>query len=197
MTRRALASLVRGGILLLLALPAGGCWFATREASPGGEGETVWVPPTSPDIVVENLRAALEAGVFGDYIRAFTTDFAFEPDGTDVTQLAIERPGQAVYDGWNRDVETQTAEEIAAGASELHLVFTLLSEQVVDEGRLQKYDYVLTLVRGTTPEVYQGQAWFEIRLEPTGDWLISHWLDVITPETVDSWGRLKGRTRPL
>lgn len=178
-----------------LCLPGAGCLFDTREAQEGEGGDSVWVPPTSPEIVVENLRAALEAGIFGDYVRAFTEDFTFEPDASDVAQMAIERPGEPVYDGWNRDVETATAENIASGEVPLELSLTLLSEQVIEGARLQKYDYALTVTRDDGPDVYQGEAWFEIRQEPTGDWLISHWLDVITAETVESWGRLKGRNR--
>ncbi len=180
-----------------LWLPGAGCLFDTREAEEGEGGESVWVPPTSPEIVVENLRAALEAEIFGDYVRAFTEDFTFEPDAADVAQLAIERPGEPVYENWTRDVETATAENVAAGAESVELAFSLISEQLVEDGRLQKYDYTLTLVRAEGADVYQGEAWFEIRQEPTGDWLIHHWLDVITPETVESWGRLKGRNRLL
>ncbi len=196
MTRRRLADLALV-VAAALWLPGAGCLFDTRKAEEGEGGDSVWVPPTSPEIVVENLRAALEAGTFGDYLRAFTEDFTFEPDAADIAQLAIERPGEPVYDDWTRDVETETAESIAAGAESVTLSLSLISEQLVEGGRLQKYDYTLTLQRADGADVYQGEAWFEIRQEPTGDWLIHHWLDVITPETVESWGRLKGRSRLL
>lgn len=196
MKRRRLADLVLVAAAALW-LPGAGCLFDTRDAEEGEGGDSVWVPPTSPEIVVENLRAALETEVFGDYLRAFTDDFLFEPDAADVAQLAIERPGEPVYDDWTRDVETATAENIVAGAESVELVLSLISEQIVEGARLQKYDYTLTLLRSGGPSVYQGEAWFEIRQEPTGDWLIHRWLDVITPETDESWGRLKGRNRLL
>ena len=196
MTRR-LALRIALVLVAALYLPGAGCLLSTRTAERGEGGGSVWVPPTSPEIVVQNLQAALEAGIFGDYTRAFTDDFAFEPDGADVVQLSIERPGEDVFADWTRDVETQVAEAISGGATEVTLGLTLLTEQLVDEGRLQKYMYTLTVVRGGAPQVYQGQAWFVIRQEATGDWLIAHWLDVITPDTVESWGRLKGRNRQL
>lgn len=186
------------GALAAMFLTGAGCdLFQTREPGNGDSGNTVWTPPTTPEIVVQNLELALEGGIFGDYVRAFTDDFTFTPDGADVVQLSIERPGEAVYDGWTKDVETQVAETIRSGATSLELELTFLSEQILAEGRLQKYDYTLTRSRPTSVDVYQGQAWFEIRQGSNGDWLIFSWEDVITPRTVESWGRLKGRNRSL
>jgi hypothetical protein len=184
--------------LAALALPGAGCGlFDVRDAVEGGGEDSVWVPPTSPEIVVANLEAALEAGIFGDYLRAFTEDFAFVPDAADVVQLSIERPGEPVFEGWTREVETQVAEAIETGAESLELALVFLSEQILDEGRLHKYSYVLTLQRGGEVDVHQGEAWLEIRQVTGGEWLIHAWQDVITPETVESWGRLKGRNRQL
>jgi len=184
------------GILVATALLAGAGCDLFRARSPGeGTGEnTVWVPPTTPEIVVANLEAALEAGIFGDYVRAFTEDFVFVPDELDVTQLGIERPGEAVYEDWTRDVETQVAEAIGTGSQGLDLLLAFQGEQILAEGRLHKYDYTLTVDQGGALDVYQGQAWFEIR-QTGGEWLIFRWEDVITPQTVESWGRLKGRNR--
>ncbi|MFN8178507.1 MAG: hypothetical protein U0167_11270 [bacterium] len=190
------------GVLMAIALaailPGAGCnLFEARKPAEGGTSNTVWTPPTTPNIVVENLRLALEAGIFGDYSRAFTDDFTFVPDATDVVQLGIERPGQAVFDGWTRDVETQVAESIRTAATSLDLQLVFSSEQIVAEGRLQKYDYTLTLTTATRTDVYQGQAWFEIHPIPGGEWRIARWEDVITPQTNESWGRLKGRNRQV
>jgi hypothetical protein len=189
------------GVLIALAaaiLPGAGCnLFETRKPAVGNAGTTVWTPPTTPDIVVENLKLALEAGIFGDYSRAFTDDFTFVPDATDVVQLGIERPGQAVYDGWTRDVETQVAESIRTGVTSLDLQLVFLSEQIVTGGRLHKYDYTLTVTGASRTDVYQGQAWFEIHPVPGGEWRIARWEDVITPQTNESWGRLKGRNRQV
>jgi hypothetical protein len=179
-------------------LPGAGCGlFDTREPDTASGGNTVWTPPTSTEIVVQNLQLALEAAIFGDYNRAFLDDFVFVPDPSDVVQLSIERPGEPVYSGWTKDVETQTAENYRTTATSLDLQFTFLSEQVLPEGRLHKYDYTLTLTLPTAVEVYKGQAWFEIHQAPSGDWYIARWEDYITPSTVESWGRLKGRNRTL
>ncbi len=179
-------------------LPGAGCnLFETREPEGGSGSINIWVPPTRPEIIVQNLLAALEAGSFGDYQRAFAPDFDFVPDGTDMAQLQIERPGEEVYAGWNKDVETQVAESIYGTARSLDLRLVFFQEQLLQEGRLHKYDYTLTLETTSGVNVYQGQAWFTIVQQFNGDWLIAGWQDVITPQTVESWGRLKGRNRQL
>jgi hypothetical protein len=186
-------------LLLGAAFFAGaGCdLFGVRDSEGGSGGTNVWVPPTRPEIIVQNLVAALEVGSFGDYQRAFAPDFEFVPDGTDVTQMQIERPGEPVYDGWNKDVETQVAEAIRGSAQTLDLRTSFFEEQLVDEGRLHKYEYTLTLENAGGVNVYQGEAWFTIVQQTNGDWLIAGWQDIITPNTVESWGRLKGRNRQL
>jgi hypothetical protein len=182
----------------VLALAGSGCnLFDTRDPEGGGTGTDFWIPPTRPEIIVQNLLTSLEQGSFGDYQRTFAPDFEFVPDGVDVTQLGIERPGEPVYESWNRDVETQVAETIFGTAQSLDLRLTFDEEQLLDEGRLHKYTYILTLETGQGVHVYQGQAWFEIVQQSNGDWLIAGWQDVTTPVTVESWGRLKGRNRQL
>lgn len=176
-------------------LAASGCDFFKPRDAIEGSGGGVWVPPTSPEIVIANLEAAFEAGIFADYRRAFTDEFRFEPDAVDVLQMAIERPGEPVYDAWTADVETQVAEAIETGTTSVDLVFVFLNEQILEEGRLHKYEYTLTITRAGRVDVYEGEAWFEIRQVAAGEWLIHHWADVVTPRTVESWGRLKGRNR--
>jgi len=192
-TRRSLGAL----LLVLAAFGPSGCLFDTREPQGGAGGGSVWVPPTSPEIVVSNLVAAFEAGNFGDYQRALAEEFLFIPDATDVRQMAIERPGLPVYEGWTLEVETQVAETIFGGADDLEVDLVFVSEQLLPEGRLEKYDYTLSVDRSSGPSVYQGQAWFEVRQVPGGEWRIFLWEDVITAQTVESWGLLKGRNRQI
>ena len=139
MTRSTLASSLRSwrSVRPSFPGPAAAC-SDTREPDTASGGNTVWTPPTSPEIVVQNLQLALEAAIFGDYNRAFLDDFRVRARPSDVVQLSIERPGEPVYSGWTKDVETQTAENYRTTATSLDLQFTFLSEQVLPEGRLHK-----------------------------------------------------------
>ncbi|MGQ0720376.1 MAG: hypothetical protein ACT4PE_02240 [Candidatus Eiseniibacteriota bacterium] len=185
------------GLTVLGALGGAGCdLFATREPPPVEEGtEGIWQTPTTPRIVVENLERALEAPSFGDYQRALTEDFVFRPDDADVVRIGLERPGETPYENWDREVERQTAEAISQSADSVALTLELFEETPIAAARLIKYRYDLTLFSAGTGTTFEGEAWFQIRQEPNGDWLIFDWEDVASSNT-QSWGLLKGRSRP-
>jgi hypothetical protein len=180
-------------------LMGAGCdLFATREPVLSEGASSLWQPPTSPNIIVQNLEVAFEKAIFNDYRRALTEDFTFEPDDTDRFQIdEIERPGDGAYDGWTRDVESATAEAISGSADSLSLDLMLFEEIVESIGRQLKYDYVLTLHQGSSVAHYIGEAWLRIRQESSGEWFIYEWKDVKSSPDDDSWGLLKGRNRLL
>ncbi len=187
------------GFVLPLLILVGGCgFFETREATSPDFGDEIWIPPTQAFIVVENLERALEGGVFTDYQRALTETFTFVPDESDVATLQTERPGEAVFEDWDAEVDTETAQEISGSADSIELEFTFLEpEELLPDGRLRKYDYVLRLVREGGSAEYEGQAWFTIAEQPGGEWLIESWEDVKTEPTLSTWGLLKGQFRIL
>lgn len=189
------------GVLLassLLWLPGAGCGlFDTREPRTAGSGSSDWVPPTQAEIAVENLQRAFEGGVFTDYQKSLTEGFTFTPDESDVATFQQERPGEDVYGGWNAEVETQTAEAIRTGASELSLTLTFREEELVGVDRLRKYGYVLLVTVGGSVTEYQGEARFTISQIAGGDWAISAWEDVASDPQIPSWGFLKGENRVL
>lgn len=184
------------GILAALLL-AGGCdLFSTRTPDVASGNESLWQSPTSPQIIVRNLQLAFQAGNFNDYQRALTDDFVFVADPTDVTEMDLERPGENVYEAWNRDVEVTTAQDIRLPADSLTVDLVLFDEVIESTGRLLKYNYSLRIYAGGQPTTYEGEAWFQTRQESTGEWFIFHWEDIASSAALDSWGLLKGRNRP-
>lgn len=183
-------------VVLAAALALPGCdLFATREPEVEGSQESLWTPPTSPEIVVTNLELAFEIGNLNDYERALTVDFAFEPDAADVAQLEIEFPGLGVFDNWDRAVEVEVATTIRGSADSVAVGFVKFEEDDLGQTlRLLKYDYVVSLFAGGARTDYEGEAWFHIAQQGNGEWLIQDWEDVAIPSEV-SWGILKGRNR--
>jgi hypothetical protein len=183
----------RAAVLAVLLVPGGCDLFATREPEVEGSQQSLWTPPTSPEIVVTNLELALEIGNFNDYQRALTPDFSFTPDPADVAQLGIEFPGDNVFDGWDRSVEVEVATTIRAGADSVAVELVKFEDDLGQPIRLLKYDYKVTLRTGTLQTFYEGDAWFTIALQENGEWIIREWEDVAIPQT-PSWGILKGRS---
>lgn len=185
-------------LTLVAPLLAGCDLFSTRTPSAAEGGDSVWLTPVSPQTIVENLRTSFQAGNFGDYERTMTEDFAFVPDESDVFDIELVRPGEEVFVGWNKQVETSTAEVIFGSVAELSVELDLIREELITEGRLVKYDYVLTLVPAEgDPDIHEGEAWFWTRIEPgTGEWYIYRWEDIASVPLRRSWGYLKGLNRP-
>lgn len=179
----------------LLSLAACG-FFETRDPEEGGGEETFWQPPTSPQIIVRNLELAFENKIFNDYRRTMTADFFFRPDPADSFQISVDRPGVPVFVGWDRDVESSTAEQIAADAAEIQLIFAPPTEEIVgDNDRLLKQAYTLTINRAGETDVYQGEAWLWTR-QVVNEWYIYRWEDVRRdPFPALTWGYHKGQRR--
>lgn len=192
-------SIRRTGVCALLVtgmLAVSGCGlFETRDPIVSEGDDSIWQTPTTPEIIIDNLEAALEAGNFSDYLRAFTTDFVFRPDEADVAQLAISRPGEMVYEGWDRDVETQVAETIFGAVDDVDVSFVFLDEVFIAAGRILEYDYVLSLTTAGSVTEKRGEVWFQVRNE-SGEWLIFDWEDIANAPQADSWGLFKGQSRP-
>jgi len=190
-TARRLLAVLSAAVLL------GGCdLFATRDPEVTGSQQSLWTPPTSPEIVVTNLELAFEIGNFNDYRRALTDDFTFAADPGDAAQLEIEFPGTEVLENWTADVDVEVATNIRGGVDSLVVDFVRFDN--VDQGqtlRLLKYDYVVSLFAGDTRTDYVGEAWLSIAQQDNGEWLIRDWEDVAGQSAADSWGLLKGRNR--
>jgi hypothetical protein len=184
-------------LAVALAYLPGGCdLFTTREPESPQDTNFEFEPPTSPEVTVRNLANAFRVSAFNEYARTMTADFSFVADPSDVAQLETARPGEDVYGGWDRDVETQTAQLIATNVERTTLVLVVIGEIIQPSGARQlRYDYTLTIRHSGRDSIYKGQAWFTIRQEPSGDWLIFLWEDKTTVAGSETWGLLKGRTR--
>ncbi|MEZ5063294.1 MAG: hypothetical protein R3B81_01080 [bacterium] len=183
-------------LLATLACVVGCDYFQPRTPEEGDSG-SAWVTPLIPGQIVQNLRSAIELENFADYQRVFTEDFTFTPDPTDVATLAVERPGESVFDGWTVDVESTVMEQVVSAADSVRVDLTLFEEQPSGSTTLVKYTYALRVFLNAAVTEYQGEAWFSVRQTGNGEWYVYGWQDVVTTDTVQSWGLLKGRTRSL
>lgn len=192
-------SRLRGFVLAVtsaLFLPGGCDLFQTRDPIIATGEDSIWVQPTEPEIVVENLRRAFEEAIFNDYLRTFTDDFSFVPDASDVLQLEVDFPGQPIFDGWDRTVETDVAETIRGSADSLRVDLGEPEREDLPEGVLLKYEYVLGVFADADSTFYEGEAWFLTR-SSSGEYRIAEWTDIASSPTRASWGLLKGRNRLL
>ncbi|MCD4708136.1 MAG: hypothetical protein K8S62_10405 [Candidatus Sabulitectum sp.] len=177
----------RFSVAVLIALVFSSCnLFEPRTPEdPSNEG-VVWLDPTSPDIVVENIQSTLNGGSTL-YMDCFTESFVFYADSNDINE----------YSGYNFDDWTKAVEN-----STVSLLFTIVpadsiiaAEFLIDTGNpdpAAPSDSV-TIYRNYTisiPQSYHsgtgtpaaGIAELHM-VENDGLWAIQEWHDVRHVET--------------
>ncbi len=194
-TRRRYACIATG--IFLAAMMAGCGLFDTRDPESPNTGSATFTPPTSPDIVIENLRNAITERNESNYIRCMPDtlstgrSFSFLPTASAAARYA------SVFTDWSLASEKAYFAALAAltpssAVSSLTLNgrFTLLaSDSAVYQG-----DYTLVFPHGIggTAETVQGNLQFVLAPDRTSIWSIVRWID--SPEgNLPSWSELKGR----
>jgi hypothetical protein len=189
-------------VFFLMSVLVCGCGlFEPRTPEPPGGGGT-WVPPTTPEIVLENMINSMDQKVIGNYVQNLTADtgspFVFHPDPSDSFDLSSTFAG--VYDNWTRDTERIVTQTIFDEAASLDLTFTKRDTTVyigVNECVLYyKYWLQITSKLGTT-EFFRGLVEYHLRREGSY-WYICMWIDKRDPDFsgLRTWGNLKGTKRP-
>lgn len=210
--KRAAAAGAAWALLVALAwLTAGGtgCFFDPREPEasvPIDTSGTRWRPASTPMILVNNIVVTFVDQQIDFYRRSFRDDFAFIADPLDATDLAQQ--GRFPYLNYGREAEEQVAQILFSDHDEIRLKFTDLSPPYFvsseDTAEVRK-NYVLTLVDidsldggGVTADsaVYEGVLSLFMRDE-ANEWALYRWEDRRggNPQ-IDSWGLLRGLTRP-
>lgn len=172
--------------------------FAIREAEPPTGGRTPWIPPTSPTLVLANLRNAIAGKSVDNYLRCLSDGssgrrpFVFIPDHG----VASLNPG--FFDRWGIVSEENYLRQLFAVVPQdsLHrLELELLSENFFPDSAVVVENYVLTMhhtLRDPSyPRQAQGQAEFRLLLDQqSGYWYIWRWHDSGTGQA-PSWSTFK------
>ena len=186
-------------VFFLASVLVSGCGlFEPRTPErPGGGG--TWIPPTTPEIVLENLTNSMREKVIGNYGLSFTDDFLFHPDPSDSIELSATQP--YVYDNWNDSVEVKVAQVLFVEAGGLDLTFTKRDTTIyVDPDHcVFYYKYFLQVTSKTGgAEFFRGLVEYHLRREGGANWYVYVWIDKRDPDfpNLRTWGYLKGTRRP-
>ncbi|MBC7186827.1 MAG: hypothetical protein H5U38_07330 [Calditrichaeota bacterium] len=184
----------------MLALVAVQCKnpFATREAEPPTGGRTPWIPPTSPTLVLANLRNAIAGKSVDNYLRCLSDGssgrrpFVFIPD------LGVASLNPGFFDRWGILSEENYLRQLFAVVpqdSSHKLELELVSENSFPDSAMVVENYVLTMhhtLRDPSyPRQAQGQAEFRLLLDQqSGYWYIWRWQDSGTGQA-PAWSTFK------
>lgn len=177
-------------LLLAAALGLAGCGlFTPREPEPPTEGGSPYTSPTDPQIVVDNLRAAVTNLNTQTYRRSLASSFSFTP--------ASDAASEPIWTGWGPSEEQSYFNTLAAAAQSTvqpELTFTDATLTLVRE-ELYAYEASYTLSvqhsRSNAPTTVQGRLRWEIGLNAEDDlWYLEQWIDHGTADAA-SWSDLK------
>ncbi|MCA9728713.1 MAG: hypothetical protein R3E12_01325 [Candidatus Eisenbacteria bacterium] len=188
-----------GSILLGLSLLAfAGCGVLdTRTAEP--PDVTIEIPysdPLEPGIVLDNIKATLQAKSTNNYGTSLHDDFTFQPADVDAADFAVNLP-------WTKDKEVAVTDAFLNDfLSETGLVgvtwdvpSSTLEAGQSDTGERQVYyqdlGYTLTFQLGILTRTYSGSCDMYFREGAGGFWSIYDWQDKEDGSGNATWGRLR------
>lgn len=178
-----------GTMVLLVALLAGCDLFAPRTpADPISEGGT-FVQPDAPDLVVDNIQAAIAELNTANYRRSLAEDLVFQPTA------AAEASDPSLWGGWSKTQEVSAFTTIAEAGrlSNGHLL--RLEDQSIEVGDMRytldaTYVLVVRHSRADVPDTLQGRLIWEIEQDTDGLWYLQRWTDRELGNS-PSWSDLK------
>jgi hypothetical protein len=186
-----------GPILLFAAMLAGCGLFETRDPEPPTGGSATFVPPTSPDIVLDNLENAVAERNTENYVRCLVDTlnsgqrFVFYPTSPAAGRYA------ATFSSWGLQSERAWFAALKAlspkdAPAYLNLegdFAVIAADSAIYEG---KYELVIRHAVANVSETVRGNLQFVLHTDRNSIWSITRWTDISLQDET-SWSEWKGR----
>ncbi|MBL7074051.1 hypothetical protein ISS37_02270 [candidate division KSB1 bacterium] len=171
--------------------------FSTRSPEPPEGGQrSSWVPPTSPDIVLTNMKNAVQDLNSSDYQSCFSdTGGGLEPFMFKADQASLNN--FPILKDWGLEEEIDFFDRLkppflpSDSTKELRLYPQ--SETLYSDSAVFIEDYVLTVnhTDSQIPQRVQGNAEFHLKRDEGGLWAITLWQDEDLADDIPPWSELK------
>lgn len=184
--------------LILLALLVSCDTFSTRVPEDPSKSRSSFIPPTSHDIVIENLTNSVIELNLNNYLNCLADDtdliFSYEASGEAYAQYAN------IFSNWNiRDEESYfnlMLSDIEQGSFPVLLWSESEFVQFPPDSFIYVSDYYLSLQhqRENLSKEFQGKARITIVPKTTGEWCIKRWVDTSKDKdtVLTTWSTLRG-----
>ncbi len=184
--------------LLLLAGVAGCGLFDTREPETPTDSHSDFIPPTTPDIVLQNFRAAIRARDVSNFLRCFvdtlnsSRSYRFVPTATAASRFPTVFGSWSLQSerSWFLSLTTFIPTSTPPSLTLSNGAFTSVSS----DSSVYFSEYELTMAHGMRgiPETVRGNIQLVIAQNRNTMWEIVTWIDVQRGEDA-GWSELKGR----
>jgi hypothetical protein len=185
---------------LLIASLSGCDIFQTRTPQPPQQGQTNFIPPTSPDIVIQNLKSAVAEKNVENYLACLSDTsfggkrFSFTPPPDIYVQY------EQIFFDWDKNSSERTYFNnlIVRSSSTSSPALTLSSENYVPlSSDSVKYiaDYVLLWPNNSSgsPQQVKGSLQFFLGVDRNQNWSIYRWIDLKVADSLTTWSVLKAK----
>jgi hypothetical protein len=189
--------------IILTALFVASCAknpFSTRDSEPPTAAAGTFITPTTPQIVLENLRLCYSELVIGNFAQSLDSDFVFKYDFL---------PGVQADSGWGFKQELNLTEKmfndfgVTKSERSLRVIFSAQPEQpeqpdvILDSTATLVRSYTVTVADSSGQKIgsYQGVARFEMIESAFNFWAIRSWADLHLNLEILSWAELKNAYR--
>jgi hypothetical protein len=189
-------------ILLFVLFPAIGCdTFSTRSPEEPDSGKSTFVPPSSPQIVVDNFKYAITEKNLENYLQCFPdagdeAGYFYEPTA-DVLALY-----PSLFDNWDISDEQIYFNSLLSSIPEEYLPLLEFDNPEFTTGSpdstifSSEYELIVQENSENPSNIYRGFLYFTIVPGSDGLWFIRRWTDS-SPAQSDSasstWSNLKAK----
>lgn len=182
-------------IVIILIFIAGCELFTAREDELPENIGSNYVPPTTPDILFNNLKNSLSEKVIENYMASFV-DTAFLSANFEYIAASGAASTFQTLSEWNLSDERIYINNVFSAVQDQKITLSLTDEASTPLGDSAYYFYNYTLAVPTdqedAPSAYQGSVEFTINLDERNQWVITRWRD-IQLDNLPSWSELRGR----
>jgi len=181
-------------LLLFLVWLVGGCdMFSTRSPEPPDTGQSAFIPPTSPDILLSNFISAFEERNPENYTLClgYESSYQFVPSANAVAIFSN------IFDNW--DISSERRYFLAMVASlptgeKPFIQFIRQPLQSFPDSAIFIADYrvKIPIQTGETLD-YAGQTQMTFFRSSTGLWSILRWVDLMesSSDNASTWSNFK------
>jgi hypothetical protein len=185
-------------IPLLLLIIAGGCdLFETRDPEPPSSGSSTFIPPTSPDLVLENLGNSIAEKSAENYLRCMVDTLSSGRRFTFIPTAGAAGRYATTFMDWSLQSERAWFSALKAFAdadAASNLALNGSFSVITADSAIYEGGYDLTFRHGVSnvAETVRGTLQFVLHTDRNSIWSITRWSDIpINDET--SWSEWKGR----
>ncbi|MDX9791166.1 MAG: hypothetical protein RBT61_10080 [Candidatus Kapabacteria bacterium] len=187
--------------LFILLVMASCDIFTTRSPENPNTGNTNFLPPTEPSIVLLNLVTALEEKNIDNYMNcfhSFTDESEYNLEFTASAEATTQFP--SIFINWGVSEERRSFSAILAAVStdrtpELKWINRKPFQETADSAVFTS-DYIINIPGNdnTIPHEFAGRLQFTMTFRENGLWYISRWVDfniTVSDSIKNTWSMLK------